>query len=66
MPLGPGKYDDLCTKVREDTAADAVVLIVLGGNLGSGFSVQALGEPLSELPILLEHLAKQIRAEAGH
>jgi len=66
MSIGPGKYDDLCTKVREDTAADAVVLIVLRGNLGSGFSVQALGEPLSELPAILEFMAKQIRAAAGH
>jgi hypothetical protein len=65
MTMGPGKYDDLCTTVREDTAADAVILIVLRGNLGSSFCVQALGDSVPELPVLLEHLAAAIRQDAA-
>src|SRR5205085_1646492 len=41
MAIGPGQYDDLCTRVREESQAQAVVLIVLGGNKGNGFSMQA-------------------------
>lgn len=39
---GPGKYDYACTMAREATNARAVLLIVLGGDQGSGFSVQAV------------------------
>lgn len=40
MARGPGKYDDVCSYVREQAKAETVVLIVLKGNRGSGFSVQ--------------------------
>ena len=36
MALGPGKYDDLATYCMEQTKADAVVVIVIGGNRGHG------------------------------
>jgi hypothetical protein len=39
--MGPGKYDGVCSLAREATEGKAVVLIVLDGNRGSGFSVQA-------------------------
>jgi len=38
--IGPGRYDDITTRLRELTDADGVVLIVLNGYKGSGFSVQ--------------------------
>jgi hypothetical protein len=38
MPLGPGKYDDLAIYCMEQTKADAVVVIVIGGNRGHGMS----------------------------
>ena len=41
MPLGPGKYDELATHVREASGAACVVVAVIGGKNGSGFSVQA-------------------------
>lgn len=41
MPLGPGKYDDVCTYVREETEASAAIVIVVGGKHGPGFSVQS-------------------------
>lgn len=62
MPVGPGKYDSLCTKVREESGANAAIVIVLGGIHGDGFSVQALGRDMaSKLPDLLDNLSKQIR-----
>jgi hypothetical protein len=64
MPLGPGKYDDLCTYVREKAKADAAIVIVVGGPKGHGFSCQADLLTTAALPELLETLAKQIR-EAG-
>jgi hypothetical protein len=61
MASGLGKYDDACTVARLATDAEAVILIVLGGNKGSGFSVQSLGaEMTAKLPALLRSVAAQI------
>ncbi len=63
MPIGPGKYDESCEIARLHTEALAVVLIVLKGKHGSGFSVQSLGRDITEaLPELLEGLARDIRS----
>jgi hypothetical protein len=63
MALGPGKYDDLATEARIGAGARGVVVIVIDGDRGSGFSVQA-DEPLSDaLPRLLRNLADQIEAD---
>lgn len=40
MPEGPGKYDDVCTLARDLTNAEGVLLCVLGGSQGNGFSAQ--------------------------
>ena len=61
--IGPGKYDDLCTHVREETQAHCAIVIVLGGTRGSGFSVQAELSAQLALPELLEDMAKQIRRD---
>jgi hypothetical protein len=45
MPMGAGKYDEFTTFVREQTQASAVMVCVVGGNLGSGFDVQLDVEP---------------------
>jgi hypothetical protein len=42
MAVGPGKYDPECTAVRLATRAETVILVVIGGDRGNGFSVQAL------------------------
>lgn len=61
MPAGPGKYDDACTQARQATGGEAVVLIVLDGEQGSGFSVQVAGESIAHLlPFLLRTTADQI------
>lgn len=64
MALGPGKYDDLCTYVREQTEAKGAIVIVFDGKHGSGFSCQADGPTTLSLPRLLESVARQIR-ESG-
>jgi hypothetical protein len=64
MPLGPGKYDDLCTIVREQAGMGnkgGVIVIVLGGNKGNGFSIQADLLTTAMLPDMLEEIAKQMR-----
>lgn len=40
MAFGPGKYDDLCTYVREQSEGESVIVLVVGGRLGSGISRQ--------------------------
>jgi hypothetical protein len=59
----PGIYDDECTQVRKETQARGVVLLVVGGNKGGGFSVQVEPAILPVLPEILEEAAKQIRAD---
>ena len=65
MALGPGRYDDLCTKVREMAEADGVIVIIINGDKGSGFSCQL--NPLMSLaiPEILERIAKDIRESGG-
>lgn len=61
--MGPGKYDDLCTIVREQAQAAGVIVIVIGGNKGSGFSCQADLMATAKLPDLLEIMAAEIRKD---
>ena len=66
--IGPGKYDDLCTHVREQAGVSeqeggAVVLVVVGGEHGNGFCCQCDMETMSRLPDMLESVAKQMRAD---
>lgn len=63
MTAGPGKYDDQATTIREATGADTVMVIVIGGNQGEGFSVQTTPANARLLPNLLRYLADQIEAD---
>jgi len=66
MAIGPGKYDDICSLVREKVGIvdeGGVILIVLGGNQGAGFSCQADLETMEALPDMLESLISQIRED---
>lgn len=63
MAVGAGKYDELCSYVRKKAKAKAgVILIVLEGDKGSGFSVQGTGLVLRHLPTLLRKLASDIES----
>ena len=61
--LGPGRYDDEVTALRERYHAHGVILIVMGGDRGEGFSMQASLETTLRLPEILEHIAAQIRED---
>ena len=63
MPIGPGKYDKICTLVREHAQADLAVVIVIGGKHGPGFSVQSTLDgvgALARLPEMLRSMADDI------
>ena len=67
MAIGPGKYDDLCTIVREEAEASLALVIIVKGKKGSGFSIQ--GEDLSDLVYLsdlLRNTADQIEQSYGN
>ena len=61
MPLGPGKYDQICTEIREKTNASGVIVIIIDGTLGNGFSCQVDQKLILKLPDILEFMAKEIR-----
>jgi hypothetical protein len=65
MAIGPGKYDPFCTFVREKTKAKAAIVIVVAGELGSGFSCQTDVDIAIDLPGLLEHIAQDLRKAQG-
>lgn len=63
-----GNYDDEAEEIVQKVSADTVVLMVLGGEKGNGFSVSSRsygsGIPpatLRKLPLMLEDIAKQLR-----
>lgn len=67
MPVGPGKYDVECSAARESAGAIAAIVVIIGGNRGSGFSVQAVNDvamqsTLDRLPAVLFDIANEIKA----
>lgn len=61
MPVGAGKYDDLCTVVRVGAKADGALVMVFNGDKGFGFSLQANADTVAMMPELLEMMATDIR-----
>jgi hypothetical protein len=57
------KYNSLCTEIRERCKADGVVLMVLGGELGSGFVIQADDNAQAQIPEFLEQAAAELRRQ---
>jgi len=63
--IGAGKYDALCTAVRDQTqATEGVIVLVFGGEQGDGFSMQATLELTMNLPTILRDLANKIEKDA--
>lgn len=60
--MGPGKYDDAATQARELTNALGVVLMVLQGDQGNGFSVQIPSQYITTLPEVMRSVADGIEA----
>lgn len=66
MPMGPGKYDKECEAALQATRGDCVLLIVLGGNRGSGFSMSATIHGFGvDVPKILRETADQIEQSYG-
>lgn len=65
MPLGPGKYDAEVTELRERLKAAGVVLIVIRGERGDGFSAQLPMAQTLLIADMLETVARQIRESGG-
>ena len=63
MPRGGGKYDVEASALRAVTDADGVIIVVLGGNRGSGFSLQILPEHLGAVVTVLEQVVRELRKE---
>lgn len=63
MTSGPGKYDEEATLVMERTKAQCVIVIIIGGNKGEGFSVQATSEVAFQLPSILMNIANQLEKD---
>lgn len=60
MAEGPGKYDEYCTKFREELQAEGLVLIVFNGKFGQGFEAQLSPEAYMTLPEVLRSVADQV------
>jgi hypothetical protein len=61
--IGPGKYDAECTAAQKATNAAGVILIVVGGDKGPGFSCQATLEVTRILPDMLRQIANQLEID---
>jgi hypothetical protein len=62
--IGPGKYDLECEHVRKVTAVQGVLVLVLGGNRGSGFSAQVPAIAVAMIPGFLREMATLIEQDA--
>jgi pyrroline-5-carboxylate reductase len=58
MPIGPGKYDDICEKIREETNAQGIVVAIIEGNKGTGFSCKVEKNLLRFMPSFLKQMAE--------
>ena len=62
--IGPGKYDEECTALREKTGADAVLLLIFNGSKGNGFACQSAdADVFFSIPRLLRNMADFIEAD---
>jgi len=62
--IGQGKYDLECEHVRKVTGAQGVLVLVLGGDKGSGFSAQVPAIALGMIPGFLREMAGLIEQDA--
>ena len=62
MPIGPGLYDPECSQARKSAQAQGCLLIIIGGNRGSGFSIQLSLEGLRRANVagMLREMADEI------
>ena len=65
MPPGGGLYGDVASVVLMETQADGVIMIILNGRRGSGFSVAVAEELILDVPEALRRLADDIDRDLG-
>jgi len=66
--MEPGKYDDVCDVAREavgitNESGGGILLIVIGGNKGNGFSVQCDLRTALTIPGLLRNVADDLEEQ---
>ncbi len=70
MPAGPGKFDVLCTYVREKAGAEGAAIVVIDSDASNvGFSVQCPRDHYQKLAAVFRHIAneieRQFKAQSG-
>ena len=63
MPIGAGKYDAEVTELMDKLRPRSVILVVIDGPKGSGFSAHMTFPDLIRMPEMLEAIAAQLRAD---
>ncbi|WP_146749730.1 hypothetical protein [Paraburkholderia bryophila] len=58
-----GAFDAACAHVRDATQARCAVVVVIGGESGSGYSVMGPLDAQILLPDILERMAKTLRQQ---
>lgn len=61
--IGPGKYDKLCTLVRQRARAVGAVVFIVGGEHGSGFSAQLPPSEYATFAKALRDVADEIERD---
>lgn len=61
--IGKGKYDSEATELRKRVKADAIIVIIINGEKGHGFSCQLPLEIAPKMPLVLRMVADQIEAD---
>jgi hypothetical protein len=63
MAYGAGKYDEECSRIRNELKAESVMLVVIGGPKGSGFSCQASPRDSLRFANVMRNAADQLDAD---
>jgi hypothetical protein len=63
MAKRDGKYDEEANELQRGLDADAVIVIVVGGERGNGVSLRADLQTMMQLPEVLRTIAGQIEAD---
>jgi hypothetical protein len=67
MAIGPGKYDGWATRIIQETHAEAVVLLIVGGKKGHGLAVKTTSAEMSlQLPNVLRGMAHEMEESGEH
>lgn len=65
MAQGTGKYDPQLVRALADAGSECGILLVMNGDHGSGFAIQATVQQLKHLPLVLREVADAIDADVA-